>query len=355
MKHCNFNLLKSVKSFLEKRFQPTREDRKTSIKVCHWIRKMDFPHKGQRKRGETKEEVKKTVLGAVVEQTSIEQSAEQFSTKDGDTIRYHLNKLDINSISEVFISSFQQCGELLKRKKKIKSPLILAVDTMDIRYYGKRRDEYIHQYKNEWFYRYITVSTVKSSYGALPLGAFPVSTFDSKEGLLESLFNKFSLKNKSIKVLYADRGFYSVEVVKLLQAYTIPFVIGARKNKKIRSYLETFPKTGKITSVPYTMKSGQGETTEVMLHAYWLPKRKDWFVCISWHISSEQQIYDYCHRWGIETSYRLLKSISVSTTTNNATVRFLYLCFSLLVSLYMSVFALLLSLLFSLPRLTNRS
>ncbi|UJG44373.1 MAG: hypothetical protein K9W46_04135 [Candidatus Heimdallarchaeum endolithica] len=149
MKHCNFNLLKSVKSFLEKRFQPTREDRKTSIKVCHWIRKMDFPHKGQRKRGETKEEVKKTVLGAVVEQTSIEQSAEQFSTKDGDTIRYHLNKLDINRISEVFISSFQKCGELLKRKKKIKSPLILAVDTMDIRYYGKRRDEYIHQYKNE--------------------------------------------------------------------------------------------------------------------------------------------------------------------------------------------------------------
>ncbi|MHA1352494.1 MAG: hypothetical protein ACTSPP_06875, partial [Candidatus Heimdallarchaeaceae archaeon] len=69
-----------------------------------------------------------------MEQTSIKQSAEQFSTKDGDTIRYHLNKLDIKGISEVFISSFQQCGELLKRKKKIKSPLILAVDTMDIRY-----------------------------------------------------------------------------------------------------------------------------------------------------------------------------------------------------------------------------
>ena len=194
MNNSNFSLLKSVKSFLEKRFQPTREDRKTSIKVCHWIRKMDFPHKGQRKRGETKEEVKKTVMGAVVEQTSIEQSAEQFSTKDGDTIRYHLNKLDINSISEVFISSFQQCAELLKRKKKTKSPLILAVDTMDIRYYGKRRDEYIHWYKNEWFYRYITVSTVKSPYGSLPLVAFPVSTFDSKEELLESLFSKFILK-----------------------------------------------------------------------------------------------------------------------------------------------------------------
>ncbi|MHA1416914.1 MAG: hypothetical protein ACTSRR_11740, partial [Candidatus Heimdallarchaeaceae archaeon] len=80
MNNSNFSLLKSVKSFLEKHFQPTREDRKTSIKVCHWIRKMDFLHKGQRKRGETKEEVKKTVMGAVVEQTSIEQSAEQFST-----------------------------------------------------------------------------------------------------------------------------------------------------------------------------------------------------------------------------------------------------------------------------------
>jgi len=123
---------------------------------------------------------------------------------------------------------------------------------MGIRYYRKKRDEYIHQYKkNEWFYRYITVSTVKSPYGSLPLGAFPVSTFDSMEGLLGYFFDKFSLKNKSIKVLYADRGFYSVEVVKLLQG---------KKNKKIKSYLVTFPKTGKIISVPYTMRSGQGET-----------------------------------------------------------------------------------------------
>jgi len=72
-------------------------------------------------------------------------------------------------------------------------------------------------------------------------------------------------------------------------------------------------------------------TTEVMLHAYWLPKRKDWFVCISWMITSDQHIYEYCHRWGIETSYRLLKSISFFTTTNHPSVRFLYLCFSLLV------------------------
>jgi len=149
MKTCNFNLLKSVKSFFEKHFQPTREYSITSIKVCHLIRKMDFPHKGQRKMMEIKEEVKKTVLGAVVDQTSIEQSAEQFSTKDGDTIRYHLNKLDRNTISGFFTPLFQQCAELLKSKKKIKSPLVLAVDTMDIRYYGKKRDEYIHQYKKK--------------------------------------------------------------------------------------------------------------------------------------------------------------------------------------------------------------
>ena len=90
-----------------------------------------------------------------------------------------------------------------------------------------------------------------------------------------------------------------------------------------------------------------------MLHAYWLPKRKDWFVCISWMITSDQHIYEYCHRWGIETSYRLLKSISFSTTTNHPSVRFLYLCFPISSSLYMSIFVLLLFLLFSLPRLTN--
>ncbi len=37
---------------------------------------------------ETKEEVKKTVLEAVVDQTSIEQSAEQFSIKDRDTSEF---------------------------------------------------------------------------------------------------------------------------------------------------------------------------------------------------------------------------------------------------------------------------
>jgi len=81
-------------------------------------------------------------------------------------------------------------------------------------------------------------------------------------------------------VLYADRGFYSVEVVKLLQAYTIPFVIGARKNKNIRSYLETFPKTGKITSVPYTMKSGQGETNYRSYVACLLAPKAERLVCL---------------------------------------------------------------------------
>ena len=105
MKHLISKMLASVKRF-NKRLQPTRTDVKTAIKVCHFFQELNFPHHIERNVKEIETEVKRTVLYALLDRTSIEQAAVAISSKDGDTIRYHLNKLSLANASPNFFFCF---------------------------------------------------------------------------------------------------------------------------------------------------------------------------------------------------------------------------------------------------------
>jgi len=320
----NVKLIQSVKRFVKNLSQPTKDSVKTSIKVCHSFHTLDFPHHIQRNVEEILPEVKKTILYALVEKTSVEQAAEAVSTKNGDTIRYHVKKLTMKEIDEVFKHHLFTCFATLVKNGKIQQPLHLAVDTTDIDYYGEEKDIFVHQKKKKYYYRYFTITVLTKNYGAFPLIVQPVSVFDSLEDLFDQALHEITAQYQRIEKILADRWFFTVEVVKVLKNYAIPFIIGGKQTEKVKNQLKRFPKDGTITTIPYTMKSGKGKTTDVTLHAYWNKTRKDWFLAITWNITSPQEIFTYRSRWGIETAYRMHKALLLSTSTTNSAVRLLY-------------------------------
>lgn len=324
MKDLISKILASVKRF-RKRLQPTRESVKESIKVCHFLQEMDVPHHIQRNVEVIEPEVKGTVLYALLDQTSIEQAAEAVSSKNGDTIRYHLNKLSLNDIEQVCKEQLLNCLAVMEQQDTLPDKLHLAVDTTYVLYYGKTRGPFVHHKKSKYYYRYLTITIVNTGFHVLPVIVKPVSTFDALEDLVDQAPTDLrAVTTREVEKLFADRWFYTVEVVNVLKKHSIPFVIGGKQTAKAKRILETCPKDGSITSLPYTMKSGTGQTTQVMFHAYWNTSRDQWFLAISWGITSPDEILDYKYRWGIETSYRLHKSLFLSTTTTNSALRLLY-------------------------------
>lgn len=324
MKDLISKTLQSVKRFI-KRLQPTRESVKTAIKVCHFFQDLDLPHRIQRNVKEIEKEVKSTVLYALLDRTSIEQAAEAISSKDGDTIRYHLNKLSLSGIEQVCKEQLLNCLAVMEQQGTLPDKLQLAVDTTDIPYYGKTRDVFVHHKKSEYYYRYLTITIVNKGFHVFPVIVKPVTIFDTLDEMIDQAITDLrSTTNREVEKLFGDRWFYTVDVVNALKKHNIPFVIGGKQTAKVKRILEACSKDGTITSLPYTMKSGTGKTTEVLLHAYWNTSRDQWFVAISWGIKSPDEIHDYKHRWGIETSYRLHKSLLLSTSTTNSALRLLY-------------------------------
>ena len=260
MKNLMSKLVSPVKRFF-KRLQPTRESVKESIKVYHFFQELDFPHQIQRNVEEIEQEVKRTILYALLDKTSIEQAAEVVSSKDGDTIRYHLNKLSMDDIEQVCKEQLLNCLAIIEQQGTLPDKLQLAVDTTDIPYYGNTRDIFVHHKKSEYYYRYLTITIVNTGFHVLPVIVKPVSVFDTLEDLVnQAVTDLRSITNREVEKLFADRWFYTVDVVTVLKNHNIPFVIGGKQTAKVKRILKSCPKDGTITSLPYTMKSGTGET-----------------------------------------------------------------------------------------------
>jgi hypothetical protein len=148
-----------------------------------------------------------------------------------------------------------------------------------------------------------------------------------------------------VRFLLLDKGFFSVEVVRYLQAARCPFLMPAfARGKKSHT-----PRPGSLRAYQarkrsgwehYTWTNPQGRRASVslaivcknyhgqrgrhgrrtQLYACWgLPRRSAAWVCET-----------YRSRFGIETSYRQMNEGRIRTSTRNPLVRFLYVAIALI-------------------------
>jgi len=255
-------------------------------------------------------------------------------------VRYRLRNLTLRPLLKRAnrLLAEQAAGLLPKR------PLKVAVDYTLIPYHGKprrREDEVVRgqpKCGTTWFHAYATAYTILSGRRITVALAF-VRSSDGRLEVIEEILRLISDQGIGIKCLYLDRAFFTVDVIGCLQKRGIQFLMPAIVRGK-RGGTRALAKGGKSHSTLYTMRSARTNISVTFpIHAVTTYSKGRQgknkaitylFASSSHHPPLVRMLEEYRLRFGIESSYRLLSSSRIRTSTRDPMLRVLYVAASLL-------------------------
>lgn len=306
-----------------------------------------------------RESLFEVLLHAASHASSVEQTSKTLAgAPTGNAVRYHLDKLEDVAGLEAQLNTALAArlpGRMAGSSQRI------AIDLNLLPYYGtpsEAETPYIirSQAKDGTcsFYTYATAYVIARG-KRITLGLHAVRRDESMVAVLTHLFDRLASLDVGIKRLYLDRGFYSVPVIRWLQACDIPFlmpVIVRGKQGGTRSLVNQ-KRTYKTT---YTMKSpeyGSARFDVSVVGTYQMGRRRKHgveylpFVIYKVPLRIRALPGDYRQRFGIECSYRQKNLCRIRTTTKNPATRLLYVGIAFLL---VNLWTFLIWTYFSLPR-----
>jgi hypothetical protein len=157
------------------------------------------------------------------------------------------------------------------------------------------------------------------------------------------LLSRLTALKVKLKRLYLDRGFFSIPVIRWLQALRIPFLMPAIIRGKTGG-TRALCQGRQSYRTPYPLKSSEYGTVEcemAVVCRYHKGRRHRHgiqylvFVVYRVNVAVSQLPTHYRERFGIETSYRVKNPCRIRTTTKHPGVRFLYMALAfILVNLW---------------------
>jgi len=245
-----------------------------------------------------------------------------------DTLLYHIKKFeDRHLLEQMFEKVFDLTFEFAKKSKTFNRALDLAIDYTDIMYYGDKADYMVVETQPKTgtthAYKFATVSIVVNGERFI-LYAVPVDDIISKAEVVEKLIN-YAKRKVKIKRVYLDRGFFSIDVINMLESLKVKYIMPAVRNSRIKELMVMYdsPKV-----IKYTM--GRDKTTDFNLVIVEDEGVKVVFATnIDVRGNGAYTLFDlYSRRWGIETSYRVKECFRARTTSKNYIIRLFYFMFS---------------------------
>jgi len=158
------------------------------------------------------------------------------------------------------------------------------------------------------------------------------------------VFDKFHIAKKvKIRKIYADRHFFSIDMINLFKKLGLTFLLLATENKRVEKLLKISPTPTVITDYLMGDKGKNAIFNLIIVESKIRDKnsgRKDQFIKIAYATNMKINKNDiklinkipnlYRRRWGIETSYRVKKGFRAQTTSKNYKVRLMYFLYSVL-------------------------
>ena len=221
----------------------------------------------------------------------------------------------------------------------------VAVDFHDEPYYGRSdatdpenwvcRGE--AQAGTTYFYRCATAYVMQRDV-RLTLAMVFVKPGDDKVTLLARLLAQVRAVGVRIRCLFADKGFCAIPVLRWLQAQHLPAIIAAPIRGKqggtralcqgAQSYRTTHTFASAehgVLPVPVAVVRTYHRRRSGQRTAAWLL-----YVCLRVDDPPQRVRKRYRHRFGIESSYRLMEQVRARTTSPNAALRFVLMGVALL-------------------------
>lgn len=230
-------------------------------------------------------------------------------------------------------------------------PWRLAIDLNLRPYHGKPHREVKEIYRSQaksgttHFHAYATCYIVKHK-RRYTVALTRVERGESMVAVIKRLLQRAARAGIRVNLLLLDRGFYSVEVMRYLQAARYPFIMPAMIRGRKASHRQG-PSGTRVFALQkhsgwarYTLTNQKKRTATVSIAIHcrnWKGQRqrrgRQTLVYAYWGIAPKttQWVYEiYRLRFGIETSYRQLNEACIKTTTRNPILRLLFVGIALL-------------------------
>lgn len=269
------------------------------------------------------------------------------------------------AVFNALIATLPEYHELQKRLNKAladgmpktvrRRPQTLAIDLTLIPYHGKPQKDPKEIYRGQpksgtsHFHAYATCYVVRKGH-RFTIALTPVQKGEPMEDIVQRLLRIARAEGVKCRLLLLDRGFYSVAVIRYLQAARCPFLMpvirrgrkpGAGKVPTGTRVFATWKKSGWATHTLKTTKATKyGKTATVRIcvscgnfAGKWDRHGRRTFVYAFWGFqpgSTRWVRETYRTRFGIETSYRQMNEGRIRTCTRSPLLRLFFFALAMI-------------------------
>jgi hypothetical protein len=255
----------------------------------------------------------------------------------------------LQTVLNALCATLPACAELQRRVNRAlagdlpkplrKRPQRLAIDLTLIPYHGRpfreRQEIYRSQPKSgtSHFHAYASAYVVCRGQ-RFTVALTPVQQGEAMAEVVKRLLRQAATAGVRPRLLLLDRGFYSVAVIRYLQAARVPFLLPAVARGRGPSSIRAFQVWKKGGWSQHTLTAPDKRRATVGIAVYCGNRNGQWtqhgrfaWVYAFWGIQprSLRWVADtYRTRFGIESSYRQMNQARIRTCTRNPLLRFLF-------------------------------
>jgi hypothetical protein len=257
-------------------------------------------------------------------------------TPTGHSVR---DKLRRKAVEQLEREVHGEIGRMVGRH--LDGPVVVAVDLHMKPYYGCRGDPYVVggrlKASTTKFHVYATAYMVTEGM-RFTLALTVVKPGEKPHHILERLLNQTE-NMVEVESVVADAGFYSVQCIKLLEQRGLSYIIhgevrGKRMPEKLRDLENQLPSQGDATWLgKHVLKSSSyGEVEVKLLAARPIEGQRLHIYAVSEEEAGKAvNVYrEYENRFGIDTSYRMIRKVWAWTRSKSPSLRFFLFCLAVL-------------------------